>query len=702
MRQLRLSDKNAALLWRGCGVLALVAFALTLRARWFGVSAFDAVFYRAVPAASPGPLWFILAALIAAAVVGAFGKLEACGKAFAPALLLYPLLLPPPSFPILAATLAVTGWCLYRASSERSLLPSPPKNAAVWLAAALSLAAALWSFTLQERAYRSLFLAYQDWGEYAECYLALARGGVPWRAYLAQAGHFNFLPNVVMSLLLRLHREPETIFAVSALLSGSLPFLSYLLAREHRLPAGGALLCALAAALNPVLVNQSLSFFYGFHPVLFQGPLLLGFFIMAHRRNKIGMAAFFILSMLVQETAAVLWFGGGLYLLTRRRYLAGTLLATGCVAYFLIVTNLGMRFVHPGVTNPQMFHYSRLGDTPLEVLLSPFLRPGAFLSTLFDLRNWYFTAALALPFMTLFDWKKLVFSLPLWAGVVMQSSPDVKNPSMQYGFELTVLGLAFAIQLAGKKLEDGEATSRVRAGLRGMAAMALLCSLFYARLPIGKYSAAEVFAMPDATATLEFLRDFAADGSRMIATKRLRSHFMFDLRTAPPDAERQTGDTVILDLGEKMEPVDVFRRELVADERAIPVSSKNFYGRQFAVWRIAPPGTPRPKLPFLREIGEAEFSRLGVEIPQNDPAFSARLVRTPRGSALLLIRLRERADHDVEINLSLRRNGRATTRRLYFGDGVYPAYCARPGEVYLTELPGAFPDTAALELSARR
>lgn len=683
---------------RPCGMAAAVGAVLTLR-RWAGeFSGFDAVTYRFIPAPRPAGWlpWIILAAL-AAAVFARTPK--HWGEKLAPALLYYPLLVLPAMFGSLAATLALTGWCLFRLLPGKSVRFPLPRKAAATAAALLSLATAAWSFAVQEQAFRALFLAGQDWGEYAESYLRLAGGGVPWRDYLSRAGHFNLLPNLVMTLLMRIHPAPETIFVVSALLLGALPLLSYMLARNCRLPAASSLLCAAATALNPVLINQSLSLFYGFHPVLFQGPLLLGFFIMERRRNKLGMATFFALSMLVQETAAVLWLGFALYLLLRRRYRIGALLAVGCVGFFALATVVVMPYVYGDAVNPQLFHYAQLGGTPPEILLSPVLRPAAFFSTLLQKQNWYFTAAVLLPVLFLFLLRGLPLLLPLWAGVVMQESPDVKNPAMQYGFELSVLCAALAAYRAGELLR-GHRSGTLRAGLRTTAALSLLCALYWGKLPVGQYSTASLFGLPDATAVLNSLRQAAGDGGRLLATRRLRTHFMFDRPAAPLAAARRTGDAVILDLHDPLEPVEEFRRGLVNDETAIPVYSVNFHGSVFAVWRIAPPGTTRPALPFLRMMSESEFSGIGIELPQENPSFAARLARTPHGGTLLLIRLRRRVHSDVEILLELRQNGRNVARRLRFGDGVYPAYRARPGEVYLAALPGAFPERAELRISA--
>ena len=690
-----------------CGALAFVAIALTFRRWWCNTAAIDAVYYAVHPVRNPvGAEWFVVAAAAATILVLVRKRLARSGEVLFPALLFYPLLILPPGFPALAGVLAVTGWCLYRALQWKCALPPLSPRAGVIATAALSFVVAGWSFFIQNRAFSSLFLAYSDWGEYAECYLKLASGQTPWSSFLAQAGHFNPLPNILMSGLLRCFPSPAVIFLTGAMCLGALPGLSYRLARLHRLPPGAAVGCAAMAAFNPVLINQSLSLFYGFHPVLFLGPLILAWFIFCAGKNRAGMVVVFATALLVQETAAVFFAGYALKLLLEKKYLSGAALGLLCLVVFAVVSYWIMPAVLGGSNNPQMFHFAQLGDSPLEVVLSPLLRPRAFFDTLLQRQNLYFTAALLLPVgaLALRAPLQLATGIPLLAGVLLQQSVEVKNPAMQYGFELSLITIAAAVAGAGELLRSRKRTAlpQFRGGVRCTVIMTLLCSAFWGRLPSGKYPASEILKRPDATGTIRFLRRCSEPGGRVLSTRRLRLYHMFDRRTAPLDSSWESGDTIILDLHDGMEPVDLLRRRLAVDPRAIPVSSKNFYGRQFAIWRIAPPGTPRPPLPFIRNIPEENFQQLGLPLPQDNPDFAARLTRSPRNTPVLLLRLLRKVAYDVEINLSLRLPQRTVTRRLCFGDGVYPAWSASPGETYLLELPDADMESIIISLTPRR
>ena len=733
MAMICISDKAAQATWFATGLGALTAAAMTLRRWGFDTAALDGVYYTVYPARTPSPVWpFIALAAVAAAVLTA--GMRGCSewsRKLLPAWLFLPLLFLPAGFLNLAAVLAVTAWCMMRCfgalqcgiprktgcfallqGTQRQVgsfggavvkvrLPQLSPRLAALLAALASLAAAAWSFYLQSRAYGSLFLAYQDWGEYTECYLRLISGKLPLRAYLVQAGHFNFLPNVLMTAALRLWRAPETVFLISALLSGSLPFLVYLLGRACRLPRSAALSYAVAAVFNPVFLNQSLSLFYGFHPVLFQGPLILLFFICERWRCRAGMAAAILLSMLVQETAAVLWAGYALYLFSSGKCVRGIVWGAFCTAVFLLVSNAVIPFASNAAGNPQLFHYARLGSTLWEVALSPILRPRAVLAALMQYRNLCFAAALLLPagIPALRSPKRLLVALPLLAGVLLQDSPDVKNPVMQYGFEISVIVLAASIAAAGELLHrrDEQGKQAFRAGIRTISAMTILCALCWGRLPVGLYNARPIFDRPEAAKLIGALRRFTEGKGRVLATKRLRLYFMFDRETAAPDGAMVPGDTAILDLDDILDPAEPFRRRLLSDPRAMPVFSTNFHGRQFAVWKIAPPGTPRPRLPFLLRRTPEEFAAWGKPLLQEDPAFEARIAPAQNGGVLLL-RVNKKVAYDVIIDLEMLRDGKLSRIKSRFGSGVYPAWQARPGDICAVAIPGAFSETVRLRL----
>ena len=687
--------------WRLISASSMAAaLMLTIRSWVFDIVGIDAVHYGVYPAKSPAPVWpFLLTAIsIMLALIATKQVVEFSRKA-APCWLLWPLLAMPYSFFTLAATLAVLAWSFSRCLDLKFPKSALPRSTACCFVALLAAMTAGWSFFLQDSAFRRMFLAYSDWGEYAECYLKLAGGAVPSRAWPVQAGHFNLLPNLLMGALFRFWRAPEAIFFVSAVISGTIPVLIYKLSREYRLPRASALLLSFAAAFSPVLINQSLSFFYGFHPVLFQGPLVIGFFIFERSKNRVGMAAMIALSFLIQETAAVLWFGYALYLLSCKRFRFGATLAAASVVYFVLVSKIVMPFAAGGTDNPQLFHYAQLGSSLGEVLASPFAKPRAFWGTLFQKQNLFFAAAMLLPcgVLALRRPRRLLIALPLFLGVVMQNSNEVKNPAMQYGFEITVVLLCATVAAAGEMLDKRTDAKRsaLRAGIRTVAAMSLLCALGWSLLPFGKYSAKKlVLKRPDAMKDINMLREYSGSGGRVLATRRLRLYHMFDRQVAPLDSEWEVGDTVVLDLKDPLEPVDHIRRRLLNDPRAVPCFQQPT--SNFVVWKIG--DVPRPPWDFLCRTTAEQFRNAGLELQQDDPAFEARVIASPDGRAWVAVRLKTEVDYDIVIELKLIRNGETAYRTVCFGN-IYPAWYAQPGDTFLIPLEGT---PQALQLAITR
>ena len=699
-----IAEKNLRA-WRFISASSIAAaLTLTIRSWAFGIVGIDAVHCEVFPAEHPAPVWpFLLTAVSLMLALIAAKRVDEFSKKAAPCWLLWPLLAMPYGFFTLAAMLTVLAWSFSRCLDLKFPQRALPRSTACCFVALLAAMTAGWSFFLQDSAFRRMFLAYSDWGEYAECYLKLAGGAIPPRAWLIQAGHFNLLPNLVMGTLFRFWRAPEAVFFVSAVVSGVIPVLIYKLAREYRLPRSSALLLSFAATFSPVLMNQSLSFFYGFHPVLFQGPVVIGFFIFERRKNRIGMAAMIALSLLAQETAAVLWFGYALYLLSRKRFRFGAILAASSVAYFVFVSKVVMPFAAGGSDNPQLFHYAQLGNSLGEVLASPFAKPRAFWGTVFQRQNLFFATALLLPcgVLALRRPRRMLIVLPLFLGVIMQNSNDVKNPAMQYGFEITVVLLCATVAAAGEMLNKRTDAKRsvMRAGVRTVAAMSLLCALGWGLMPFGKYSAKKlVLKRPDAMKDINMLREYSKSGGRVLTTKRLRLYHMFDRKVATLDSKWEVGDTIVLDLKDPLEPVDHIRSRLLDDPRAVPVFHQPT--SSFVVWKIG--GAPRPPWDFLypRRFTEEEFRNVGPELSQNDPAFEARVPCDPNGQILplVLVRLKNKVDYDVEMKLKISRGEKEEYHTVCFGN-IYPAWYATPGDTFMVPIGGK---PKALQLSIER
>lgn len=645
--------------------------------------------------------------------------------------MLFPLLLPLPVIPAapdsywtVLFTAAAAGVAFYRAGavfSAEFLLKRHSgafRRAAPYLTAALFLIAVLWGYYLQRRAYDSMFLYFSDWGEYAENYLRLAFAeNRSFADFLAVAGHWNPAVNLLMSAALHIYPQADTIFLINAAAIGSAAPLSYALARSLKLPAALSLSWAAIALLNPVIANQPLALFYGFHPINFMIPAVLGFFICRARKQRGGMAALFLLSLLIQETVAVFWAGYAVYLLLKRRYAAGIGLFLFCVMFFWLLSTVVMPHLFAHGSYTQMFHYGNLGATPSEVLLSPFLRPAAFWRTVFQWQNFAFAAGLLAPVWlpVLIRPRLAAAALPLLAGVCLQGSPELKNLVMQYGVEITTLLLAAAIlntaavyhgtpapllNLPGR----GIAAARHRTARAGGLTLAALLAGTILYFLFGQYPWQRIRNLPDGTNVLRHLFSrLPEESGRIIATQRLRAHALFERPTASLNAAPQSGDIVMLDLHDPSSSagaLEKMRAEL-ARRHTRPVAWANWFGSQLVCFEVDPATPPPGAPPFLRQMEDGEFRSFGQPLSCGNPDFELRLQGEPGGKAVLLVRLRNRVAYDIDLDIRTRRGNKASRHTIPFAHGLFPAYTQPEHQVFLLELPGGFPEQIAVELIRR-
>ena len=158
--------------WRLISAAAVAAALMLTIRRWvFDTIEIHAVYYVALPAKTASFVWpFLLTAISLVLALAAADRVERFSAAAAPGWLLWPLLALPYDFFNLAAALAVIAWCLSRCLVPKYPYAPLPRRTAWLFVALLTAAAAGWSAFLQNGAFRRMFLAYPDWGEYAECY----------------------------------------------------------------------------------------------------------------------------------------------------------------------------------------------------------------------------------------------------------------------------------------------------------------------------------------------------------------------------------------------------------------------------------------------------------------------------------------------------------------------------------------------------
>lgn len=663
-------------------------------------------------------LWCFLAGLPAFLLLRSGSAPSIAGKtasALAPFLLGF--VLPKGNFLFFPLFLVMLGWGSVRLIRvyggevcRKYLHPDSDRMGLIypWLLLVVYILMVGWGYCLQIHSSRCLFLAYPDWGIYVENGVHLISGNAGWKELLSAGSHWNPLANAIIALLVWMFPFEEAFFLFNSMLIYSVVPLTWIFGRKIGLSPFHSFMIALAAAFCPVYGNLSLCVYYGFRPVYFAIPLLMLFFLFQRTGNRIGMAVCFVCTLMLKETMMIFWFGYGLWLLFKRKWLPGAVLSCVSLAGFYVLSSI----VLPNLVNsqdyPLTFLYSSLGNTPKEVILSPLRKPEVFLGICLQYQNFLFIALLLIMFffcVWLFP-DMMIIVLPLLGGICLRGSPEVKNLACWYGVETTTAFLALAL-INLDRIRQGEKSFWCRMiwvglpyrcprslMLTALTAATLLVSIAahycFALSLWGKYSFRGIWQLPEWTETIAVIRSKLPAGARVLASGRLRNHFMFEHSTADISCPRRTGDCLVLSLHDRVldgaEKLENIRREIAADPNVIPLDSFSQANKQIVVFKVSD-GKEKSPIPKLQVIPSGVFDRIGSPVPSTNPDFQIRyLYRNDRH--VFLIRLEKVPAYDIDFCYMLLYPDRNEKCVVPFGWGLYPAYSCPAGTVFIVEKPG--------------
>ena len=671
-----------------CGGSALVHLALALDLT--DVIHYGLYFKPSVPA-----VWYISG--IATGAAAGFAGAKKYSHLLLPFLLLLPGIFFRNSFSILllaVATAAVLGFQVGRYH------PVPDKffrkQWCLPLIALLFTGAVYSGVIYQEKAFYALHFQYNDWAEYAESYL---------RAPLASAacGHWNILPNLIGHALLKIHPAPQALFILNSLLiSSSIPLAAYL-ALVCKLKWRGAMFFAVITALLPVFTHQHLCSFYGYHPVVFLIIPGLLFFVFEEKKNLPGMLFCTAIMLLIQETSAILLAGYGLYLLTEnKKRLAGVVTVLLGIILFRLLSGLS----NPGEIYGQAGRYHHLGVTTIAILLSPFLNPAAFWSTVFDSHTIFFAAVLFLPpgLAILPRLRGILIIIPVLAGILLQNYSSSKTVASQYGLEITICLLGLAITSTGKVRQRKFKLPRPADISSARYVPAMLCALLFSSAAaycfwghsffIGKWNFAGKDAaagkkiirrlgnLPDMEPVYEQLCRVIPADARLLASQRIRSRLVFRNKTFPIYAPRLPGDVIVIDLDDIF-PTAGIRKELFESANVHLINFINYRGTRLLVYRVSPPGVHKSPLPFLRQ-GNSAPGNSGIKLAENQH-FDIRITAITQNTHLS-VKVKKPPEKDTEFIFSFS-GKKDTVFPVRFAHGALPANAAKQGQFFLFQLP---------------
>ena len=713
--------KNKNDFWRRAGVAGLLfasfaGLAAGFRGFLFQILAVDMLSYQIFSDADCFPVFWCLAAGLPALLFlnPAYGDKAGRKAALAALPFILGFVLPRNSFFFFPCFLVMLGWGVFRlvrvfggpGLRKYPLLTGESGNRLfLWMVLIAYALLSGWGYYMQSQAARVLFICYSDWGTYVESYLRLTTEAASWKDWLSTGSHWNPLVNVLMAGFVRLFPYQEALFLFNSMLIYSAVPLIWIFCRKNGMLPFHAFCFAMAAAFSPVYGNLSLCLLYGFHPIYFTIPLLLLFFLFREKGNRIGMAVCLAATLLVKETMMVFWFGYGVWLLFRRKWLLGGLLAGGCLAGFYVLSSVVLPWLVNANEYPLTFLYSSLGNTPQEVAKSFFTKPEIFWGIALQWQNFAYLAVLLTPcFFCVWLYPGMMIAvLPLLAGICLRGSPEIKSIVLQYGTETTTVLLALSV-INFNRIRRGENSLWCRILLYGLpwkgprilllnafAVTVLLVSLLahycFAQTLWGKYSFRHIANMPDQTAVIRGIKEKLTPRSRVLASERLRNHFMYEHPTADYSRPRKAGDFLVMALHDYLmdspEKLESTRRAIAADPKVIPVFSIGSANKHFVVFQVTD-GSKISPVPPPSVIPAQDFARIGIPIPCGSPDFETRyFYRSSRH--FFLIRLVRVPDYDVDFCFELSGDWGKQMRIIPFGWGLYPAYSCPAGTVFIVE-----------------
>jgi uncharacterized membrane protein len=444
----------------------------------------------------------------------------------------------------------------------------------------VSIIIGLWWLIQSLEYYDSFMLGYNDFGHFLQRVANTAAG----RGFLKETpvlpafwDHFN--PGLVCLIPFWLiYPQPTLVLVLQAASLAGSALLIHRIAIELGHTKAGAACFGLAWLSHPVVGQMNLAYTYGWHPITFAIPLLLVTMLMLLKGHYgfalVGCLAamsfeegVFVIVGLTAGTSVLLktvlksqptqsqvpavafqdtlqlkaWFATGLF----------------CVISFILIYRFS------GLAQFQTGRFIRLGSSPLEIVLSPMMRPDAFWGQLFKIENFILIAGLLIPCGPaglLRGWRWLLpIVLPIAVLVIWDHQPA---HSLAFHYPSTLLPLVWLATMIGSQPGSGQPAGFPLANAMAALIAGLTLSLFIGQLP---YSCATLMDVEARTyAGVERRRSsFAEDGiwlkekteviratrDECLATGRIAAHLVGvrDIETVGQFVERRQQLAVLPD-----------------------------------------------------------------------------------------------------------------------------------------------------------
>jgi uncharacterized membrane protein len=567
-------------------------------------------------------------------------------------LLAFPI---PPTF---AEPLVLTGITAFAVGEMASALPMPSRMqriiAAVpwaWVVWIVALALGIWWYRQSVDAYDRFLLGFNDFGHFGQRVANTWAG----RGFLMETAglppfwdHFN--PGLaLLAPLWGLWPSPKLFMSIQAVcLLLPAPIL-YGIARQLGAAKAEASMWAIAYLIYPALTQLNLSYSYGWHPVSLALPLLFFAVLCLLKGRRIGALAAALLACSFQEdvvvilgclAAAMALECGWARRQNQRKgsapseasVLAGQLpLWTWATINVVSIVAFVLIYEYSGLRQYQVSRFQQLGDSGLEIIASPVLRPGVFWGTVLRPESFYFLAALLVPlgWRSLYRgrWILLTCVLPV---VVLLAWGHRPATCIAFQYTTTLIPVLFLAAMVGARQRGDCASSGTVAGpmWRATVTAFLGCataSLWFGSSPWCRNTLTDVLGQTyaetgmsrledrlPASAGIDALHEIVAlvdkHNATVLATGRIAAHFVgverldtvgqapqrwtaFEREAGPGRSGIELFDWILIDTYERFQQSDeniafVLNEALRADYRTVETR------RGIVVLRRADPKSP--------------------------------------------------------------------------------------------------------------
>lgn len=313
-------------------------------------------------------------------------------------------------------------------------------------------------------------LGFNDFGHFLLRVIHTARG----QGFLMEApflptfwDHFN--PGLVLLVpMWQCCPRVELFFALQSLALAVCGLLLFLIAKNRGSDSPVAMVWGLTWLAYPSVGQMNVAYTYGWHPITFSIPTLLAAYLFLQRRKFVIAICFALLACSFEEGAIAAigcfamasalrgWYATGISSETDSGGQAGGSARAWIIVWVIAIVCFVLVYRLSGLAEFQTGRFAKLGDSALEIAMSPMVKPMVFFELLFRGRNLAFLALLFAPFAVQIATRRFLWAAlgvaPLFLVLLLWEHMPAQSLAFQYAS--VILPLLFIGAIESSQRED--------------------------------------------------------------------------------------------------------------------------------------------------------------------------------------------------------------------------------------------------------